>query len=85
MNLSLIGLVILTFAWFVQLGFSWEGKKEIHKIFLISYITGVIILVIDGFINGLNELAILNTACAVLALLVLLRIGKFRVKAAKRK
>jgi hypothetical protein len=74
MNIALIGLVILVIGWIVQLVYSWKGKKEIQPWFIILYGWGVILLVIDGFVNKLTDLAILNLVSLIVSGLVLVRI-----------
>ncbi|MDD5331360.1 MAG: hypothetical protein PHE43_00875 [Candidatus Nanoarchaeia archaeon] len=79
MELSLIGLIVLVLGWIIQLIHSWKNNHEIRQWFLIFYMVGVGLLVIDGFQNNLKELAILNLVSLIVAGLILLRL-KFRKK-----
>ena len=76
MDLSLIGLSLLAIGWIVQLVSSWKGKNEIQSWFLIVYLFGVILLVVDGYMNNLTWMALLNLVTLVAAGLVLLKLKK---------
>jgi len=76
MDLSLIGLSLLAIGWIVQLIYSWKGKSEIQSWFLIAYLFGVILLVVDGYMNNLTGMALLNLVTLVAAGLVLLKLNK---------
>ena len=71
MDLSSIGLIVITVSWIIQFVFSIRGNKNVRPEFVIAYCTGVLLLVIDGFTNNLVNLAVLNIASLVGALLVL--------------
>ncbi|MBS3141352.1 hypothetical protein J4405_04380 [Candidatus Woesearchaeota archaeon] len=73
-NLSLIGLGIIIVSWLIQFGYMLKGQKKIKANFVIVYILGVLVLVYDGFVNGLINLAIANILSGIAALLVLIKI-----------
>ena len=73
-NLSLVGLGIIVVSWLIQFGYMLKGQKKIKDYFVIAYILGVIVLVYDGFVNGLMNLAIANILSGIAALLVLIKI-----------
>ncbi|MFH0831680.1 MAG: hypothetical protein V1886_02330 [archaeon] len=75
MEISSIGLAVIVIAWLAQLFYSWNGKKEIRREFLALYITGVLVLVLDGLLNsGKNPW--IDLASMFIALLILARISK---------
>ena len=51
MNLAGIGLILIAVAWIVQLVFSWKGNKSINPLFIITYMAGVLLLVIADYIQ----------------------------------
>jgi len=74
MQLALLGLGIVVLAWIVQL-IRMKKTKEIMPCFICLYVIGVILLIVDGFIGDATYLALLNLLSAVVALIVLIRIG----------
>ena len=76
MDLSSIGLIVITISWLIQFGFSIKGNKSVRPEFVIVYCIGVLLLVIDGFTNNLTNIAVLNVASLIGALLVLIAILK---------
>ena len=74
--LAEIGLILIIIGLIFQLKFSWKGKKEIKKEFLYFYALGVLLLVIDGFMNKLSSLAILNLGSLIVAIIILLRLKR---------
>ncbi|MCL4384521.1 hypothetical protein M1116_03635 [Patescibacteria group bacterium] len=65
--LSVLGLLIIAVAWFYQFMSIKPKHKGLEKTFLVGYITGVILLVIDGLNSHLEILAALNGACLLTA------------------
>lgn len=52
MTLSSIGLLLVAIAWLVQLYFLLKGRKEIQRSFVIVYMAGVFLLVMNGAMSG---------------------------------
>lgn len=77
---SELGLLIIVIAWLIQMIFSFSGRKGIVPSFILCYMAGVIILVVDSFMNKLTWIAILNLAAFVLALLALIAIHTKKAK-----
>lgn len=75
-NLSAVGLCIITGAWLIQMVYVWRWHKELQKMFVLPYMVGVGFLVIDGFMTGLYQLASLNLLCFVVALFTYLQMMK---------
>lgn len=76
MQSALIGLSVIILAWLYQLFASWKGRKSLNKAFVIIYGIGSALLVIDGYINDVLDVAIFNLVILVLAMIVLIFIGK---------
>lgn len=74
MNFSIVGLFIITLGWILQL--VSKEPKLIKPTFVGFYALGVLLLVIDGYLAGLYNLAILNFATLILSALVFLRTRK---------
>lgn len=74
--LSHIGLLFIIFGWLIQLKNAWAKKSNIKTGFMLLYSAGVLLLVIDGFMNGLLPLALLNLISLVVAALVLFKSKK---------
>jgi len=84
----IIGLVLIAIGWLLQLASSWSGKRELRKRFIIFYIIGVAVLIIDSFMKGDNISAFFNLVTLILAGIVLAKIGKsdeFRTRKTKKK
>lgn len=64
-----LGLGIIVIAWVYQLVSIKSGNKNICLGFVAGYAIGVMILVADGFVSGLTNIAYLNLASLVAALL----------------
>jgi CDP-diglyceride synthetase len=72
---SIIGLSIVILAWMIQAAYSWRGKKEVQKSFIIIYILGISLSMIDAYINDLLDVAFFNVIILVLTCLVFIRTG----------
>lgn len=75
LNLAIIGLAIIFIAWLFQF-FSMNKRREISTTFIIAYILGAILLVIDGYKSGLIFNAVINALIAIAAICVLIRFSK---------
>jgi hypothetical protein len=67
LSLILIGLLFQTVS-------VWKGKKDIQSRFLYAYVTGCMILSIDGLSSGSTTLGILNLGCVLLAATILIKL-----------
>lgn len=68
--LTYIGLGLIVFAWLYQLVSFAYGNKKIRFVFVGLYSVGVLVLVVDGFMAGLNSVAYFNIASLVMSLLL---------------
>jgi membrane-bound ClpP family serine protease len=73
MDLVQIGLPLIAVAWLVQLFFSFRGKNDIRPEFIILYMMGVLLLVIQDSTIGLTIWSYLEIGTMVAAGLVLVR------------
>ncbi|MEI8364364.1 MAG: hypothetical protein WCF78_02820 [archaeon] len=71
---ALLGLTLVIVAWVMQLLSTIKGSKSIQPQFVLFYLIGVIFLVIDGFISGLNDIAFLNLVCLLISFAVFVRL-----------
>ena len=74
MEIAVVGLAFIIAGWFVQLFHAWKGKKDILPLFIAVYAAGVFLRVLDGYINGLANLALMNLISLIVAALVLIKI-----------
>ncbi len=65
--LDYIGLALIIAGWVFQAVHLKKGSKELCPKFVKLYMLGVILLVVDGFMNGLTWLAILNLVALIMA------------------
>jgi hypothetical protein len=72
-DLVQIGLPLIALAWLVQLFFSFKGKNDIRPEFIIMYMIGVLLLVIQDSTVGLTVWSYLEIGTLVAAGLVLVR------------
>ncbi len=70
-SLVFLGLVLIVAAWLFQLVAVMKGKKEIQTSFVISYMIGVAILVVDGFSSSQFTSGVLNSFALLASALVL--------------
>ncbi|MFA5405847.1 MAG: hypothetical protein WC307_00610 [Candidatus Nanoarchaeia archaeon] len=73
--ISISGLLLIIVSWIIQL----TKGKELNKWFLITYIAGVVLLVVEGFMSNLLDMAILNLVSAGVAGLILGKVCYKRV------
>ncbi|MCK9292616.1 MAG: hypothetical protein WCY27_00450 [archaeon] len=73
---ALIGLSVVSIAWIIQLISTWNGEREIKKWFVFLYMIGVVSLIIDGILAGLNNIAFLNIITLLLSIAVFIRLIK---------
>ena len=52
MDMVAIGLLLISFAWLLQLFFLFKDGKNIQPLFIIVYMVGVLLLVISAFSKG---------------------------------
>ena len=77
LNLAIIGLAIIFIAWLFQF-FSMNKRREISTTFIIAYILGATLLVIDGYKSGLMFSAVINAliACSNLRTTEIFKLNK---------
>ena len=80
---AVLGLSVLTLGWIIQLIYSWNGKTEIKKRFLISYGLGTALLVIDSYISEMMYTMTVNFICLVVVMLVLMRVSPRKATAVR--
>ncbi len=73
---TLIGLGLVATAWLMLLTRVLQKKTEINKHFVVLYLAGVVISTIGGSNRGLDFIAILNIAIAIIVLLIFLKLTK---------
>lgn len=72
---AIAGVGIIVLAWLVELLKIERGSKVVNPAFIVTYILGVALLVIDGMSTGAeNNVAWLNVISALVALLVLMKL-----------
>jgi len=72
--ISEICLIFVVVGWLIQ--FLCSDSKKISITFVCFYLFGILLLVIDGVLNNLVNLAILNFICFVIGLSVLIKIAR---------
>ncbi|MFA5259446.1 MAG: hypothetical protein WC979_08465 [Candidatus Pacearchaeota archaeon] len=82
---AVLGFSILTLGWIIQLIYSWNGKTEIKKRFLILYGLGIALLVIDSYITEMMYTMTVNFICLVVVMLLLIRLNPTKTKPVKVK
>ncbi|MCK4319888.1 hypothetical protein KAW38_04960 [Candidatus Micrarchaeota archaeon] len=85
MWLGIAGLVLIIIGWVIQLLSIKEKDREIKLPFIMIYSAGVLLLVVDNYLSGLMELALLNFVCMLTAALVLVRVITVGKKGAKKR
>ena len=68
---SIAGLALIAISWLLQYQKMSKGKTEVTREFALLQAAGIAILVIDGFLSGLYDLAAMNMITCGGALLVL--------------
>lgn len=71
--MTVLGLILIAVAWFIQLMFTSHKKKNLDNLFLFIYGLGSLVLVYDSFTSGMTEVAILNLCVAALSAAVLFK------------
>jgi hypothetical protein len=71
--MSYVGLIFIIIGWAIQL---MRKDKTIDIKFVVIYSLGVALLAIDGFVNGLIELAVLNLISFILAFAVFMKLRR---------
>lgn len=73
--LSLIGLAFIILSWIVEIVKLSKGYKEICACFAVMQFIGIVLLVIDSFLNGNLVLGIANALSALGAIIVVFMVG----------
>lgn len=71
-----LGLIFIIAAWLFQLFFVLRKSNNIQPLFILIYIFGVLLLVIDGYKTHLFLLATLNLLSLAAATAVLLKLNR---------
>ena len=74
--MSIAGLALIAIAWWLQYQKMSKGKTELTREFALLQAAGIAILIIDGFLSGLYDLAAMNMITCGGALLVLSKARK---------
>lgn len=82
---TIVGLGIIIIGLILQLGYSWNGKREIRKRFLILFALGTAWLVVDSFRNSLYWNAAAYVITLGLVLGILIAIGNWKNKNISKK
>ena len=72
--MTMAGLALIVVGWIIQLAYTLKGKKEIQPRFIIAYVMGVLLLVVDGSIAKVTAVASLNLVCLVVAAIVVFKV-----------
>lgn len=76
MGLAIFGLTAITLGWLVQFGSCSKKKPQITMWFLVFYILGVLLLILDAISSNNYMSALLNAASVFAATGVLLKTHK---------
>jgi hypothetical protein len=71
-----IGLTLIAIGWILQFSSVLQGSREIKRFFVIFYSLGIILLVIDGYMNKLTTMASLNLITLLLSGFVVFKLKK---------
>lgn len=71
--MQVIGLAVIALSWAYQAYYTSKKDKHIRTNFLILYIVGSALLVIDGMLFAVSVSTLLNTTIVLLSALVLIR------------
>lgn len=74
--LTTIGLTLIAIGWILQFSSVLQGNKEIKRFFVVFYALGVLLLVIDGYMNKLTTMASLNLITLLLSGFVVFKLKK---------
>jgi len=73
---SMSGLALIAIAWYLQYSKMSKGQMEASRDFAIFQAAGIALLIIDGIMSGLYDLAAMNLITCGGALLVLSKAKK---------
>ena len=74
--LTMLGLLLIAAGWLMQYARMKKGRQEIMKEFVSMNCIGIALLIVDGFLAGLYDVALFNVFTLSGSLLVLFRISK---------
>jgi len=74
--ISIAGLMLIAISWWLQYQRMSKGRSEVTREFAMLQAAGIALLVIDGFLGGLYDLAAMNLVTCGCALLVLSKAKK---------
>lgn len=61
-----IGLIMIAVAWLIQFLLMTKKDKSAQNLFLFIYGLGSLVLVYDGYVNGLGEIAIMHLSISAI-------------------
>lgn len=73
MDIAQIGLILIAVAWIIQLVISWKGNRELHPVFILCYMIGVLGMVIADYLQT-NTLSYFEFLTLIAAGALLIRI-----------
>ena len=74
--ISIAGLALVAIAWWMQYSQMSKGRLEVSRAFAIFQAAGILLLIIDGLMGGIYDLAAMNMVTCGGALLVLSKARK---------
>jgi len=74
--ISIAGLALIAASWLLQYKKMSKGKMEVTREFALLQAAGIVLLIIDGLLGGLYDLAAMNLVTCGGALLVLSKAKK---------
>ena len=78
MQLDVIGLAIIAMAWIIQFMYMKKKDPGVQPLVIFTYVTGVLLLAIDGYMDGVTNIIAFNLISAAAALTVLMRINALK-------
>ncbi len=78
--MTLAGLTLIVLGWAYQAYHTSKKQNQLQKNFVLLYVTGASLLVIDGLFGGVNLITILNAASVLLGVVVILKGNSLRSK-----
>jgi len=82
---AVLGLSVITLGWIIQLVYSWSGRPEMKKRFLILQGLGIALLVIDSYVTGMIYTMTVDFIYLIIVMIILVRISPKPVRRVKTK
>ena len=74
--LTTIGLTLIVIGWIFQFSSVLQGASDLKRFFVVFYVLGVLLLVIDSYMNKLTTIASLNLIALLLSGFVVFKLKK---------